>query len=704
MSIKKDILFRLSVVYLLIVVFGLFIAGKIFYLQFFEKEKWASAEIQSIRHMSIESNRGNIYSSDGRLLAVSVPFYEIRMDMQSESFTRDIFYQGVDSLSRSLANLFRDRSWAGYKQELVRAREDGNRYYLVKRNVTYDQLQAVKKFPIFRRGRFEGGVIYVQTNKRVRPHGLLAARTIGYTMEADAGSVVGIEGAYDRDLKGVEGYRLMRRVRGDIWMPMSDRNEIEPRDGYDVYTTIDLDLQDVAENALLEQLQRHDADHGTVILMEVKTGKVKAIANLGRDVDGVYRETYNYGIGESAEPGSTFKLASVIALLEDGYVEPEDIVDAGDGVITYYGKRLEDSGDEGLGRITVQEAFEKSSNVGISRIVFENYKDKPEQFINRLYKMGLNEKLDLEIKGEGTPDIKYPGSKLWSGISLPMMSIGYEVRMTPLQTLTFYNAIANNGVMVKPQFVDELRYHGKLVRQFDKKVIKHSVCSAETRKKVEKMLEGVVERGTAKNLSNSYYKIAGKTGTAQIANAKYGYNKRSYQASFAGYFPADDPKYSCIVVVNSPSKWVYYGNVVAGPIFREVADKIYIREFEMHRDSEAAEEMAGTVPFTKSGNRKELESSLSYLKIPFSEGNVDSKWVSTSSDNEKVNFRMRSVSTLLVPDVTGMGLKDAVYLLENAGLKVVASGRGTVRKQSAAPGTSVRKGDTVRLEMSITEG
>jgi len=704
MPIKKEILTRLGVVYLLIVVFGMLIIGKIFYLQFFEKEKWASAETQSIRHMSIESNRGNIYSSDGRMLAVSVPFYEIRMDMQSDPFTREIFYQGVDSLSRALSGLFRDRSWAEYKQDLVRARENGNRYFLVKRNVTYDQLQAVKKFPIFRRGRFEGGVIYVQTNKRIRPHGLLAARTIGYTMEANVGSVVGIEGAYETELKGVEGYRLMRRIRGDIWMPISDRNEVEPRDGYDVYSTIDLDLQDVAENALLTQLQRHDADHGSVILMEVETGKIRAIANLGKDVDGVYRETYNYAIGESTEPGSTFKLASVIALLEDGYIEPDEIVDVGDGSITYYDKRLFDSGEEGLGKITIQEAFEKSSNVGISKLVNENYKDKPEQFINRLYKMGLNQKLNLEIRGEGVPDIKYPDNKLWSGISLPMMSIGYEVRMTPLQTLTFYNAIANGGVMVKPQFVEELRYHGKLVRKYDRKVIKHSVCSADTRKKVQDMLEGVVERGTAKNLNNSYYKIAGKTGTAQIANQKFGYNKRSYQASFAGYFPADKPRYSCIVVVSSPSKWVYYGNVVAGPIFREVADKIYIRDFDMHRDSEPPVEMANSAPYSKSGSRTEIREALEFLDLPYSEGDSESKWINTSSNNDKVDFRMRSISTMLVPDVSGMGLKDAVFLLENAGLSVTVRGRGTVKSQSVPAGSRIRKGEVVRLDMSITEG
>ncbi|MFC2129565.1 penicillin-binding protein, partial [Bacteroidota bacterium] len=668
-----------------------------------EKDKWEEAEISSVRNKVIEPNRGNIYTSDGRLLAVSVPYYEVRIDMQSESFTRDIFDAGVDSLSYKLAALFKDRHWTSYKQGLVKAREQGNRYYLVKRNVTHLQLQELKQFPIFREGRYRGGAIYVQENMRIRPHGMLAARTVGYTMEGDRGSVVGIEGAYDSELSGIEGYRLMRRISGDVWMPVTDKNEVEPRDGYDIITTIDIALQDVAENALLTQLRKHEADHGSVVVMEVETGKVKAIANLGRTEDGEYQEEYNYAIGESTEPGSTFKLASVISLLEDGYVRPEDIVDVGDGVIYYNGHRLEDSGDEGLGVITVQEAFEKSSNVGISKIVRDKYKNNPEQFVNRLYDLGLNQKLNIEIKGEGAPDIKYTDNPLWSGLSLPMMSIGYEVRITPLQLLAFYNAIANDGEMVRPLFVEEIRYHGQLVKQFEKVILNHKLCSNETLSQVRDMLEGVVEEGTAKNLRNTYYKIAGKTGTCQIAENKSGYQIGSYQASFVGYFPADNPQYSCIVVVSSPSQTVYYGNLVAGPIFREITDKIYVQDFALQKgeDTEIAEIQA---PYSKSGYKKELESSLKYLNIPFESNENESEWVKARSAGEAVALSRSDINKLYIPDVSDMGARDAIYLLENMGLRVEVKGRGTVRNQEPLPGALIKNGTLVKLEMSITEG
>ena len=517
------------------------------------------------------------------------------------------------------------------------------------------------------------------------------------------GSVVGIEGAYDAELSGVEGYRLMRRISGDVWMPVTDKNQVEPRDGYDVVTTIDIALQDVAENALYTQLKKHEAGHGTVVVMEVSTGKVKAIANLGRTEDGEYSENYNYAIGESTEPGSTFKLASVISLLEDGYVKPEDKVDVGDGVIYYNGHRMEDSGNEGLGIITIQEAFEKSSNVGISKVVREKYKNNPEQFVNRLYQLGLNQKLNIEIKGEGEPDIKYTDNPLWSGLSLPMMSIGYEVRLTPLQTLAFYNAIANDGILVRPLFVEEIRYHGKKVEQFDKVILNHKICSAETLEMVKEMLKGVVEKGTAKNLKNSYYKIAGKTGTCQIAEGKSGYEKRNYQASFAGYFPADDPEYSCIVVITSPSKSVYYGNIVAGPIFREITDKIYVQDFNLQHEEEI--EIAEVdAPYSKSGYKRELESSLNYLNIPYESNEHESEWVKTRSSGEMVALRRSDIGDTYIPDVSDMGARDAVYLLENLGMRVEVNGRGTVRGQQPLPGALIKNGELVKLEMSITEG
>ncbi len=704
MSLKRDILIRASLVYILMLVVALLIFAKTMHLQFFEKDKWAQEENSTVRHKVIEPNRGNIYSVDGRLLAVSVPFYEIRMDFKSESFSDDIFYGGVDQLSKALSSTFKDRHWSTYKRELVRAREKGERYYLVKRNVSYTQLQQVKKFPIYKEGRFKGGVQYIQSSRRVRPYGTLASRTVGYTMSGNLRSVVGIEGAYETELKGVEGYRLMRKIRGDIWMPINDAKEIEPEDGYDVVTTIDLDLQDVAHNALRTQLLRHEADHGTVVLMEVETGKIRAIANLARNEAGHYSEDYNYAIGESTEPGSTFKLASIIALLEDGYVKPDDIVDVGDGVTYYYGEKMEDSGDEGLGEITVQHAFEVSSNVGISSLVNENYKEKPEQFVDRIYGMGLNRKLDIGIRGEGKPEIKYTDSELWSGLSLPWMSIGYEVRMTPLQILAFYNAIANDGKMVKPIFVEQMRSHGKVVREFQTEVLNSHICSRETLAQVRAMMEGVVENGTARNLSNSHYKIAGKTGTAQVSLSKEGYTKSLYQASFVGYFPADKPKYSCIVVVNAPSKHIYYGNLVAGPIFRSVTDRIYVREYDMHDNSIEAVQNEAQVPFSKSGMRVPLENTYSYLGLPLLQNDATGSWVSTRSSPSGMLLNDRSITEALVPNVVDMGLKDALYLLESSGIRVVVNGRGTVRQQSVQAGVRISKGMELRLSMSIKGG
>jgi len=703
MSLKRDILIRTSTIYLGVLLISLLIFGKALHLQLFEKEKWSQEENSSIRHKVIEPNRGSIYSSDGRLLAVSVPFYEIRMDFRSESFTREIFDAGVDELAKSLSRLFQDRHWSTYKRQLVTAREEGNRYYLVKRNVSYTHLQQVKQFHIYKLGRYRGGVLYIQQNKRDTPYGWLAKRTVGYPMHDDLKSVVGIEGAYDNELKGVEGYRLERKIRGDVWMPINDANEIEPEDGQDVVTTLDLDLQDVAENALYDQLSLHGAEYGTVVLMEVKTGKVRAIANLSRNEDGSYSEDYNYAIGESTEPGSTFKLASVMALLEDGHVHPSDLVNIGNGETTYYDHKVIDSQHGVSGEITIQRAFEVSSNVGITKITYENYKKKPEQFINRLYEMGLNQKLGIEIKGEGIPEIKYTDSQYWSGISLPMMSMGYEVRMTPLQILALYNAVANDGKMVKPVFLEEIRSHGKVVKRGQTEVLNNHICSRETLGQVKEMLEGVVENGTARNLANTHYKIAGKTGTAQLLR-EGGYSKTLYQASFVGYFPADKPRYSCIVVVNAPSKQIYYGNVVAGPIFRDITDRIFVREYQLYGDQIRFAAQGLQAPYSKSGSSDALAASFDYLNLPLQKQGEDSQWVSTRSTEEGVISSSRLISPQLVPNVVDMGLKDAVYLLESRGLKVEADGRGTVREQSQLPGSLIRKGSVVELGMSIKEG
>ncbi len=706
MSMKKDILWRVVLVYFGIVAFAVAIIGKLVYIQFVEGSMWQEkAGSMTIRDITIEPNRGDIYASGNRLLATSMPLYEIRMDLRAAGLTDRMFHDNIDSLSLSLSGLFRDKPASSYRTDLVRARSEGRRFHLIKRRVSFNQLKELKKFPIFRHGQNVGGLIVIQDNQRIHPHGNLASRTIGYTTKGESGNIVGIEGAYDEYLKGVVGLKLMQRISGNTWMPVNDRNEVEPRDGIDVITTIDIEIQDVATNALLRQLMTHRAHHGTVILMEVRTGEIKAIANLERSSSGVYSETYNYAIGESTEPGSTFKLMTLMAAMEDGYIKLGDSIDTGKGEIFFYNQRIGDSRRGGYGKLSVQEVFEMSSNVGVAKIVDMFYKGREQEFINRLYRMNLNEKTGVEILGEGNPEIKYPGDKFWSGISLPMMSIGYEVRMTPMQILTFYNAIANNGRMVKPKFVSALKYHGNLVETFPTEVINSSVASPATISNARKMLEGVVESGTAINLRNADYKIAGKTGTAQIANERYGYkmdSRVSHQASFVGYFPADNPRYSCIVVVNSPSNNVYYGNLVAGPIFREIADKVYATSLDMHEPLMVKRELLSDPPYSKSGRADDLNLVFKHLGVPYvkTSGNV-AEWVTTTRRDSFVELRERNVTREFVPNVVDMTLSDALYLLENHKMDVVVRGRGKINSQSVPPGTVVSSGQRIILEMSI---
>jgi cell division protein FtsI (penicillin-binding protein 3) len=705
-SIKKIIVGRVIALYLGFFLLALAILVRILHLQVFQGDEWRQkAEDLMLKYVTIEPNRGDIYATGGkRLLATSVPYYEVRMDLKSSAMKDEEFRQGIDSLSYRLSGLFHDKSKNDWKRDLTRARKEGKRYYLIRRQVSYQQLQKMKTFPIFRLGRYKGGFITMQSNRRVLPHQMLAARTIGYLSKSESGNIVGLEGAYDHFLAGVKGIRLMQKTAGNIWIPVNDANEVDPENGYDVVTTIDIDIQDVAENALLKQLSMHEAHHGCAILMEVETGDVRAIANLARNRNGNYTESYNYAIAESTEPGSTFKLASLMVALEDGCIELDDTINTGKGAVRYYDKVIRDTKRGGFGIITVKEAFEVSSNVALSRIIHDNYRGKEEAFVERLYRMHLNEPLGIEIRGEGEPLIRYPGDDYWSGISLPMMSHGYEVRMTPLQILTFYNAVANNGKMIKPRLVESVRYYGKTVKKFNTRVIDHSICSDETLEKVKIMLEGVVENGSAKNLSNENFRIAGKTGTAQIANAKYGYkldSRVSYQASFVGYFPVEKPKYSCIVVVNSPTSDVYYGNLVAGPVFQEISRKVYATSLDIQQGLVRENGYLAEIPFSKNGHRAALEKVLKDLDIPLS-GEPGTEWVQTTKKDEFIMTDPLTIRENLVPNVREMGVKDAIYLLENAGLKVIIHGRGKVMEQSIPPGSRIEKGQKIVLTMSFT--
>jgi len=704
---NKDIAWRIYLVYFFCCLLGIAVISKVIWIQWVEGEGLREkSEKMTIANKTIKAVRGNVYASDGSLLATSVPKYELRFDVNADAITDKFFYENLDSLCIRLSQLLKNKSSEEYRQELIAARNSitksgkkGGRYHLIGRNISYRGLKEIKRFPLFRKGRYKGGFIYIQRNKREKPFRFLAERTIGYK-RSDVS--VGLEGAYNAELQGVDGKRLMQKIAGGNWKPLNDENEIEPKNGFDLNTTIDINLQDVAENALLKQLSMHGADHGCVVLMEVKTGEIKAIANLKRNEFAGYYEGYNYAIGESTEPGSTFKLACLIAALEDGFIELDTEIDTEHGKKKFYDQTMYDTHDHGV--ITVKRAFEVSSNIAVAKIISENYSNDPQRFINHLHRMNLNNKLNLEIKGEGMPKIKGPKSEDWSGVSLPWMAHGYEVLMTPMQILTFYNAIANNGVMVKPKFVTSITSKGKVVREIPTEIINESVCSKETLEKVQSMLDGVVNnQGTAANLKNAHFHVAGKTGTAQIANAQYGYEyelKTSYQASFVGYFPAENPKYSCIVVVNAPTRNVYTGNLVAGPIFKEVADKVYANSLKMHEAlAERDHKAPSPLPFSKNGNRNDMYKVFTQLNVPFVELEESSIWMKTSTKDTIVETEAIRFIPGLIPNVVGMGLRDAIYLLENNGLVVRFSGKGIIKKQSIMPGKKVIKGQTIKLEL-----
>ncbi len=697
MSDRTNILAKFNAIYIILLAFGLLIVGKVVYYQFFYDKELIEEALRTTRiYSTIEPVRGDIYSSDNKLLATSVAYFEAGIDLNCDAITQQIFDENIDSLSLCLGEIFEKKTAQEFKNEMIRARDKGSRYYRFSYNISYSDFKKISKFPLLRKGRIRGGFVYQKTFKREKPFGELARRTIG-TVARSGRIGVGLEEAYDKELRGVEGYTVKERIPGNMWMPVEDAQYIEPKDGLDLITTIDISLQDVAETALQKQLEKHDAEYGTVVLMEVKTGKVRAIANLKKHSKGFYYEERNFAVGNATDPGSTFKLASLIVAMEDSYVKPNQMVETGDGKIKYYGKIMKDSHEGGYGKISIQRAFEVSSNVGISKIISKNYKANPNKFIEGLKKLNLDKPVGAIIKGEAKPIMHKPGDKEWSGISLTQMSIGYELQITPLQILTFYNAIANNGIMLRPIFAEALSYRGEIVKEFEPEVINSQICSPKTISYVKPMLEGVVENGTAKNIKSKNYRIAGKTGTAQI---NYGHDSlpTAYHASFVGYFPAEDPEFSCIVSIYKPRRRGFYGNIVSGPVFKEISDKIYSTNPKFHKESSNFS-ILQTIPYAKKGNKDETEQVYSWLKILTNYKNVgQTKWIVSKVQNHKVKYSPINYSNKnYVPNVKNMGLKDALVVLEEFGLKVKPVGRGRVVKQTPKPNTKFNKGDEITI-------
>ena len=691
MGLKAAILLRTRLVFIAGAFLALGIAAKVGYVQYGAGDKWKrvpAARMQ--RHILLEANRGNIYAADGSLLAVSLPYYRVAMDptLPSDYLLRE----GLDSLSLLLADFFGEKTADYYTRQVLKARKEEKRYLqLIKQEIDHSTKRRIARWPLVREGRLVGGVILDKISRRFRPFGGLALRTIGY-MDQQQRGIVGLEHSFDRVLGGEDGRVLIERSVGGRWHPLYDGSEVHPRDGSDIYTTLDVNIQEVAHNSLLQAMHRHEADHGTVVIMEVRTGEIKAIANLSRKARGRFASDYNYAVGSQGvvEPGSTFKLATMLALLERGNLQLSDSVQAGGGTFAVYNSLMRDDKVGGWGMLSAGEAFVQSSNIGIAKLALRYFGQRPELYTDYLrVRLHLGEPLGFQLKGEGISYVKTPADSSWSGTSLAWMAHGYEVALSPLQLLTLYNAVANGGRMLAPLLVRSIRREDKIVEQFRTRVIEERIASPENIAALQALLEEVTLWGTAKDIRSPHYRMAGKTGT--VKKYKAGRYVDQYQASFVGYFPADVPQYSCIVVIDNPRRGGTHGAEVAAPVFRRIADRICRRGLQL-----AALRGASDMPLIGGGWSEDIkllcdELGVAYLPL------ASPAWVRTLNAGQEVGFR-QATAPGKVPDLRGMPLRDALYLAENAGLRVLRRGLGTrVLRQYPPPGRRLRAGTTLTI-------
>ncbi len=710
METKKDILWRSYLMYMLMLVLGICIFCKALFIQRAEGAYWMSlSDSLHLEYREMDAERGTIYSEDGRMLSSSIPFFDIYLDFGAEGVQEKNgakFKKALDSLSIQLSDILGGGTPGSYKHELLGVFNREDRYHLLKKNIDFKQYQQLRNISFIKTNRNKNGFIFIEKEKRMAPFGLLANRTIGLSREYvdSTGRLisknVGLEKTYDSLLKGVTGKRLVRRIAGGAFVPV-EGSEIEPENGKDIITTIDINIQDVAEQALLNMMQSNECLNGTCIVMEVKTGKIKAIANLGRQQDGSYAEDMNYAITRS-EPGSTFKLVTMLAALEDQYINLNSPVNLEGGKWDFGGRTVWDSERHSHTMVTYKRAFELSSNVGMAKLAVNHYNKNPRKFISHLQRLNLHKPSGIELLGESVSMIPNPSGKNWSNVTLPWMSFGYNISISPLQTLMVYNAVANNGKMLKPYLVNAIMKDGKAIQEFKPSVLRDSICSKSTLLQVKSCLEGVVLAGTAKSMRNQFYSLAGKTGTAQVANGNKGYTDHIYQSSFAGYFPADNPKYSCIVVIkNKPFAQKYYGALVAGPVFTEIANKLFTVDADLYASYRHPQ-------FADSSKTEWIGSSNDFKTIAKGIGkqlvSVGNKgeWSKVTTSEKKLASSSWSVERGNMPDLKGFGLKDALELLERQQLQVIATGKGKVLAQSIPAGTVVQKGQTVYLNLGQT--
>ena len=698
MKKPKEVILRVYLVYFLIFILMGTVAVKAFSIVMDGRENIFSSSSEKIqqREANITPRRGEILDINNTPLITSVAFYDVYMD--PTTVEEKVWNKGLAGLCKGLAEIFQDRTAREYEEYLRNARSQGRRYVLIQKDITNETRKQLRQLPIFELGRFKGGIIDNKVKTiRKRPHDKLLTRTLGYFKVNESGDTlkVGLEGAFNNYLMGENGKIIEQKI-SNSWKPTGTIIR-EAVDGADLITSIDKVIQEVAHNELENQLKRKGGRYGCAIVMDVKTGFIKAISNLQKGNDGEYYESFNHAIGTREVPGSTFKLASLMAALEDGKININDTVNAV-GKYEFYDRALTDSRKWGYGKISIKNAFEVSSNV-ISKVIYNSYKDNPEAFIKRLHQFGLTEKLGIDIQGEQAPTFSKPGTPQWWGGSLAWMSIGYEVQLTPLQMLAFYNAVANDGKYLKPQFVQHIKHGNRVIKSFEPEVIREQICSPSTLETMKECLEGVMINGTGKELKSTFFKTAGKTGTAQIANRNLGYGKKGEEkhiASFAGYFPADDPIYSCIVVIAAPTDDIY-GASVSGTVFSAIANKVYATSLQYHK-AVNEKNIVQSTPNVMNGYRYEVNEILNHFNVE-KDFSGNSEWVSSYKKNNKVVISDKNISKDKVPNVVGMGLKDAIYLIENTGMNVHINGRGRVTKQSIPPNEKSIPGGIVYLTL-----
>ena len=696
MDRKKELLIRVYLVLAAFILFAMVIMVRVVKVSIVEGDKWRDRSKHNVKMRTLTAERGNIYSEDFNLLSTSLKFFEIHMDL---TVTKEkYFYDNVDSLAYCLsASIGKHKTQQEWRNALIKARKARKQYYPLAKKITIDEYSKVKKFPILRKGRNGGGLIAEPFSRRTKPYNGFASRTIGEDREN--ASKIGLEGYFDTFLKGDSTQVLMKRISPvkDEWVPIYDLEDFEPGRGNDIVTTINIDIQDIVHNELLSRVEELEAEAGAAVVMDVESGAIKAISNFRRLESGKYAEIYNDAIGRMSEPGSTFKLASVLALLDDGYCDLESSVDLKGGKMKFYDQWMYDSERHGHRRVTLTDAFQKSSNVGVAKLVHDHYNNKEGRvhFIEKMAQLNMTEKTNIEIVGEKRPKVKHPkkNKKIWYGTTIPWMAHGYELMVTPLQMLNLYNAIANDGRMMKPYLVSEVRDGEKIVKKFNPKVINGQIVKSQVVRDAQQLLKGVVQSGTGRKLQSDIVDIAGKTGTTRVnyATIKEG-ERKEYNASFAGYFPADEPKYSMIVVIYKPHGNIYYGASAAGPAFKKIAERITTLSNNLIYSEESRAIAKVELPESNAGYKKDFERVFDYVGLDY-KTKKRGNWVEVDPFETKMLIDKKKISKSLVPNVKGMGARDAIYVLENLGMNVEVSGVGKVIKQTIKPGSKIKGQD-----------